>query len=93
MMRTSCIGELDVTHAKTKTVHVVRKHVLDKDYNELRYEDYPQKFSTPEEALPLLEEKQEKYDDTLQSLLDDGSTMNDIPERRRYEIVPIEVPL
>ena len=76
--------------AKVKTVYVVRKHITDwKTGAEIRHEDYPQRFDTRDEALELLLEKEEKYQQTVEDYLDEGST---IREGRRYEIVSLEVP-
>ena len=77
----------------TETVYIVRKHIMDVHTGkEMRHEDYPRQFATPEAAQPLLEEKQVKFFQTVRDLIADCKMDPQITEWRRYEIVPIEVP-
>ena len=71
----------------TRTVYVVRKHITGARTG---HEDYPEQFRTQEEAQTLLTTKQAKYQQTVEDYIDEGSA---ITEGRRYEIVPLEVPI
>lgn len=77
----------------TKTVYVVRKHIVDaKSKKEIRFEDYPNQFNTWREAIPLLLGKERKYHQTVNDLFNDDTPIEAIPEGRWYEIVLKNVP-
>lgn len=67
--------------------YLVRKFVLNQQGEELRHEDYPDRFETPEAAQVFLASKEEKYRQTLEDEVNDGTPLSEIPERRRYEVV------